>query len=82
METTTETNLNNFYRTGVRPGVEDVKGDVKLFCELGTGFLAQQTLQHMFGFDSGLAQPEEGLRVLHGGGEPGDEDDRVAEPRL
>ena len=82
METTTETNLNNFYRTGVRPGVEDVKGDVELSCELGTGFLTEQTLHHMYGFDSGLAQPEEGLGVLHGGGEPGDEEDRVAEPRL
>ena len=78
----TETNLNNFYRTKVCPGVEDVKGDAELPCELGPGFLAQQTLHHMFGFDSGLAQPEESLRVLHGDGEPGDEEDGVAEPRL
>ena len=77
-----ETDLNDFLLTVGSPGVEDVEGDVEFPSELGRGSLAQQTLHNLFGFYPGLADTNEGLKVRHAGGKPGDEEDRVAEPQV
>ena len=82
METNTETDLYNFLLTVVSPGVEDVEGDVQFPRELSRGSLTEETLNHMFGFCLGLGHTKVGLGVLQGGGEPGHEEDGVAEPQV
>ena len=79
MKINTETDLNHLLLNMVRPGVDDMEGDVEFPSELGRGSLAEETLHHMLGFDLGLRPTKEGLAVLQGGGEPGHQEDRVAE---